>query len=191
MHLTVITPVGPGHEKILGRAVESVIEAAKNPGPFQSVIHKVVRDTDGRLGRGKARNIGMEGADWCFFLDADDEMMPDALNKVNPEYSATFGAVCVNGRVTERNLYPCHKADLKVHGARGTLSMGFFYKGDLRFNEDMIAGEDFDFYMRLPDFIKGEDPLVSIGRDHPSAGGPKGYDSLDWQAVCRRIVDAY
>lgn len=190
MRLTVITPVGPGHEYIVGRAVASVCEASKRPGRFKEIVHKVIPDTRGQWGRGKARNYAMENG-WMFFLDADDVMMPDAMELCDFSYPATFGAVCLDGRVSEKNVYPCDRQSVRQHGAQGTLSMGFFYQGPLRFNEEMIAGEDFDFYMRLPKFIKIEKPLVSIGRSVASATGPKGYSKLDWHAECRNVIDRY
>jgi hypothetical protein len=73
--------------------------------------------------------------------------------------------------------------------------MGFFCRADvarrLRFNEEMDAGEDFDFYMRLDDFTKIATPLVDIGYDLPSAGGPRGYGRLDWIGACNKIIADY
>lgn len=71
--------------------------------------------------------------------------------------------------------------------------MGFFCRADvaarLLFDESLDAGEDFDFYMRLPDFVKIAAPLVEIGRDAPSAVGPRGYRSLNWIEVCNRVIE--
>lgn len=185
----VITPVGPGHEDVVVRAAMTVQAATYNPGMFDYIEHCIVDDRDGGMGRGLARNKAMWDG-WMFFLDADDMMMPDAFELCDFDSPATFGAVCIEGVITEANKFPCTQADLKKYGARGTLSMGFFYNGNLRFNEDMIIGEDFDFYMRLPSFVKVKEPLVSIGRG-PSAHGPRGYDRIDWQGECQKVISSY
>jgi hypothetical protein len=197
MKLVVITPVGPGHEKIVQRAIESVKVARRfvNPGTYERVHHEVVYDTQGEMGRCKARNIGIDAhpdADWYFFLDADDYMRNYALTRCDHTFAATFGAVSLCGKVTSSNLRRCGWAEIAKYGALGTLSMGFFCRGDvareLKFREDMDAGEDFEFYLRLPGFRKVKDPLVDIGRDTPSAVGPRGYTSLDWIGTCNKII---
>jgi glycosyltransferase involved in cell wall biosynthesis len=197
MRLAVITPVGPGHEGIFPFAAMSVVHLI--PHSFTEIIHVIVNDTKGELGRSRARNIGMETpADWYFFLDADDIIMPDAprfVDFVKGPTDAIFGAVQIDGRVTAANLWPCRREDLYEHGGKGTLCMGFFVKAevarDLRFDETLDYGEDFDFYMRLPSFYKVKPPLVSINSKIPSAGGPRGYKNLDWHKVCREVVDRY
>lgn len=196
MKLAVITPVGPGHGDIVDQAIASVTAAQVNFGRFTEIDHVIVDDQHGLLGRGRARNIGMKDADWYFFLDADDQMTPDALTLCNFDHAATFGLVSLS---TKRNIkapdiYPCGWRELATHGASGTLTMGFFCRADiaraLRFNETMNVGEDFDFYLRLPDFIKIDRPLSVIGYDLPSAGGPRGYQKTDWHAACSALIAA-
>ncbi len=197
MRLAVITPVGPGHEGILPLAAMSVINL--EPWCFDEIIHVIVNDTEGKLGRSRARNIGMNTpADWYFFLDADDIIMPYAprfVGKVDHEFDAIFGSVQINGRVTPQDKWPCRIEHIYEHGGLGTLCMGFFVKGevarDLLFDETLDKGEDFDFYMRLSSFYKLKVPLVSINSKMPSAGGPKGYVELDWQKTCREVVERY
>lgn len=195
MKLAVITPVGPGHEKAAEAAIASVTMATYGDHPFRSVRHVVIEDKKGFSGRSASRNRGMKAdADWYFFLDADDTMRPDALGRNIFTSPATFGSVSLNGTVIQENVYPCSWRRLALYGAHGTLSMGFFCRADiarsLRFNEDMDAGEDFDFYMRLPGFTKLAVPLVDIGYDLPSAGGPRGYDKIDWVGICNRVIAA-
>lgn len=194
MKLAVITPVGPGHDEISKRAIQSVAKA--KPGQFSSVRHVIVDDYKGRLGRSHARNLGMTvDADWYFFLDADDKMREDALMLNDFAVSATFGAVSLDGKITKENVFPCGWNEIAKHGSLGTLSMGFFCRADvarrLRFNESMDAGEDFDFYMRLPDFTKVASPLVDIGYSLPSAGGPRGYEKIDWTEICNRVINDF
>lgn len=192
MKLAVITPVGPGHERIVESAIASVRVAFRNNRTFSGVRHIIIDDDRGDLGRSKARNIGMDrsDADWFFFLDADDTMRPDALN-VALKSPAVFGAVSLRSGPT-KNVYPCGWREVALHGACGTLSMGFFCRADvarrLRFNEGMNAGEDFDFYLRLDDFAKLARPLVDIGYDIPSAVGPRGYHWIDWSGICNGLI---
>lgn len=197
--LLVITPVGPGHENLVKRCAESVKRLAK--GPFSEVCHMRWYDPEGEHGRSKARNYSMcHSWDWYFFLDADDEIYPDAAFLAAPhleDYDAIFGAVCVGGQITKSNQHPMTRSLLLERGARGTLSMGFFCRAEvareISFNEDMDAGEDMDFYLRLTEkysFIKHYKPLVNISRD-PSATGPRGYDRLDWWKTCDQVVNKY
>ena len=196
MRLAVITPVGPGHEGILPLAAMSVVHL--EPHSFTEILHVIVNDTEGKLGRSRARNLGMIEADWYFFLDADDIVMPDAprfVDFVSQPMDAIFGAIQINGRVTAKNLWPCRIEDIYEHGGQGTLCMGFFVKAEVarevRFDETLDAGEDFDFYMRLPSFYKVKPPLVSVNSKIPSATGPRGYKELDWHETCREVVDRY
>jgi glycosyltransferase involved in cell wall biosynthesis len=196
VNVAVIIPVGPGHEEYSVAAVASVRAAWQhNPGPFRNIVVDVVEDTEGKLGRSAARNLGLDRnrADWHFLMDADDEMTPGGFALADTTRAATFGAVCLNGVVMRENRRNVAREDLFVRGALGTLSMGFFLYGGLgrRFNETMDAGEDFDFYLRLPDFVKRDEPIVSIGRDKPSAGGPRGYQTLDWVATCNEVIRRY
>lgn len=191
MRLAVITPVGPGHEKIVELAKASVLHAA--PGPFTDIKHIIVDDHRGDRGRSRARNLGIEraaGCDWLFFLDADDRLLAGALTRNDFEAPATFGAVMTSGRIIDQNVWPCSWADIAMRIV-GTLSMGFFCRADLgmRFDETLDAGEDFEFYLRLPGFTKRREPLVDIGYDAPSAGGPRGYDQIDWAAICAAEVN--
>lgn len=196
MKVVVITPVGPWHERLVDEATASVRRAWKAwRGPFTELHHEIVPDPEGQLGRSRARNQGMDEhpADFHFLLDADDQMMPDAFRLVDVMAPATFGAVCLNGKVRTWNVWPLDRRTLLERGAHGTLSMGCFVRGDLglRFNEDMDVAEDFDFYLRLPGFTKRREPLVSIGYDQPSARGPRGYFETNWLEQCNALIDSY
>lgn len=196
MRLVVVTPVGPGHEEFALDAIQSVRVARKRRGLFSSVRHEVIDDCRGELGRGRARNLGMvEDADWYFFLDADDVMCADALESCEFDAQAVFGSVSFrDARRSRKNVYPCGWRELALHGARGTISMGFFCRADvarrLKFDETMNAGEDYDFYLRLDSFIKIDRPLCDIGYELPSAGGPRGYVTIDWVTICNNLITA-
>lgn len=76
MEIAVIIPVGPGHQEVANEAVDSVMNAERNPN--WSIRPYLVPDVRGELGRSRARNIGVQAAlseapcDWLMFLDADD-----------------------------------------------------------------------------------------------------------------------
>jgi hypothetical protein len=197
MRCVVVIPVGPGHEVYAPQAVASAWKAWKTGrGPFTELGVVIIDDTRGEMGRSAARNRGMDEnpADWHFLLDADDRMMPGAFALVDLTAPATFGAICLDGKILDVNRIQVDHETIVAQGARGgTLSMGFFVRGDLglRFDEALDAGEDFDLYLRLPGFTKRDKPLVSIGYELPSAGGPRGYDTLDWLEACDRAVERY
>lgn len=196
MKVAVIIPVGPGHEQLANDAVASVATAWRtNQGPFTELAFAVMRDHEGKLGRSRARNLGMQNnpADFHFLLDADDRMLPETFSLVDLAAPATFGAVMLERKISVQNVWPCTRDTLFEKGARGTLSMGCFIRGDLglRFNEQMDVAEDYDFYMRLPGFTKIRAPLVSIGYKQPSARGPRGYFTIDWCGECEKVIARY
>lgn len=174
-------------------------------GPFAKVDHLIIGDENGELGRGRARNLGIDETmtEWIFFLDADDVMRPDALTRIQLDEVATFGHITKDGRPFFRNVWPCGWREIALCGATGTLAMGFFCRADVanavRFNEVMDIGEDYDFYLRLPSFVKVRKPLVDIGYSVPSAGGPRSPGEAErrkgksnWTYVCNeRIIAAY
>ena len=195
MKVTVNIPGGTGHEKYLDQALHSVRQAwCTSQGPFSNLSIVWIKDFDGCMGRSAARNAGLKhDSDFYFLLDADDEMMPLAFSYVEISHYATFGAVMIRGAIWTENVWPLTRAKLFEHGAEGTLSMGLFLRGDVktRFDESMDRGEDFDFYMRLPGFIKIRDALVSIGYYNPSAGGPRGYKKIDWLKICNEVIASH
>lgn len=194
MRLTIITGVGPGHETIVNSAINSVKAAIARNRTFASVRHNLIDDTKGVLGCAGSRNAGMDDAEWFFFLDADDLMEPDALNLNRFESPATFGAVTIQNRPTAKNVFPCGFRELGIHGAGGTLTVGFFCRGDiarvLGFNEADEITDDFDFYLRLPSFVKIAEPLATTCVDVPSSVGPRriGAKEKDWTGLCNELV---
>ena len=202
MNVVVVIPMGPGHETLAVAAGASVVDAWQWwRGPFADMAIDVVDDRLGELGRSRARNRGIQRnpqADFYFLLDADDKMERMAFGCVDLDAPATFGCVKLEGinrQVPVSNVYPVTRETLLQFGARGTLSMGCFVRGDVAratpFDESLDVGEDFDFYLRLPGFVKIAAPLVSIGYDQPSAGGPRGYDATDWWGACDAVVQRY
>ncbi len=201
LSVAVIIPVGPGHELVAKEAILSAQLAWKHStGLFEWLDILPIRDHKGFLGRSKARNMGMDLADisacppaFYFFLDADDTMELGTFALVDLEASATFGAIKFNGRVVRFNKHPLDRTLLWEFGVHGTLTMGFFVRAALamRFDEKLDVGEDFDFYCRLPDFVKRKEPLVNIGYDLPSASGPRSSAGCKWEEVCVKVMKKY
>lgn len=195
MKCAVVIPVGPNHEAYLDACVTSVKKAWEcGRGPFTKLEFVIMRDPQGAHGRSAMRNEGMASVttDWYFLLDADDLMMRGAFQMLAPEVDATFGAVWIERKVTPGNRWPVTRDDLFKYGADGTLSMGCFVRGNLglQFDEALDVGEDFDFYLRLPSFVKRFDPLVAIGYRR-SAGGPRSSAGTRWREACWDVVQRY
>lgn len=196
MNLHIITGLGPGHELLVEECQASVRKAIKRPGRFTKIEHVIVDDTNGVLGCAGAKNVGMDrsGADWFFFLDADDKIEPDAFESNNFDDVATFGAVKLLGRWEAwKDVYPCGWREIAINGAGGTLIMGFFCRADvaniLRFDEADDVTDDFEFFLRLPSFTKIDRPLCTK-RTETSAGGPRrvGHATVDWTGRCNEMI---
>lgn len=106
--VSVIIPVGPGHSSYLVDALDSLIAQT-----YQDWEVVVVNDTGGELnlrgfpfaqevvtpsqgsGAGRARNVGVKASQGklLFFLDADDWLRPDALEKMVSRYAQDGGYV--------------------------------------------------------------------------------------------------
>lgn len=109
--ISVIIPVGPGHERDLENALDSL--EAQHLRRWEAVV---VDDTDGDVsdiyktaypyvkwhktpkpmsGSGVARNIGVDNsrASLIIFLDADDFLFPDSLKDMFNEWERTGGAI--------------------------------------------------------------------------------------------------
>lgn len=116
--VTVIIPVGPGHAHYLPAALASVEaqtvtdwecvvvdDTGLNSPESQNVNLRSVQGdgqvlaTTGSTGAGAARNVGLAAAfaPWIVFLDADDELLPRALEHLlngvqqHPEASYIYG----------------------------------------------------------------------------------------------------
>lgn len=96
--ISVIIPVGPGHEEMLIDALDSleaqtfrkweviVVEDGNKISEKVKVAYPYVKwkDTDGQKGAGHARNLGVSfaRASMLFYLDADDYLDPTCLEKM-------------------------------------------------------------------------------------------------------------
>ena len=164
-----ITPVGPGHENLYRECLASIEKSfADKKGNFSEIMPIMIDDLDGRLGRSRARNIGIkmaaeQNADWIFFLDADDVMAPSAFEYLSPyleEYDGIWGSIWTieQGETLAREqpeqlpfLYSIE--DILWGDPFLTLQMGHFVRVPVAlstlFDESLDAGEDFDYYLRV------------------------------------------
>ena len=208
MRCHVIIPVGPGHEEIRNRALESVRIACKTgQGLFADVRVRMVEDLDGGMGRSKARNfaVGQSDSEWIFFLDSDDVLHPQAFEAVAellnaPDTVAVFGQIAelAGGCVIDRYQAPvtCY-SDLLDTDPYLTLQMGHFVRTDiaktLPFAELLDCGEDVDYYLRLwqahgEHCHKIDVPLMVNDKSHHSTG-PRSATGQQWRAAVTGILD--
>lgn len=212
----VVIPVGPGHEARYQQAINSVMAAAQtDPGPFTDFDCVVIDDTAGAKGRSAARNEGVReaasrGADWLFFLDADDLMMPQAFQQMAPHTDradavwglilestdAEPGSDAVTGRIRLPQLPRIGTlADLLLHDPYLTLQMGHFIRTSVAlatpFDETLDVGEDVDYYLRVWNSarcVKITAPLF-LNRRGLHSTGPRAGNGADWRASTARVLE--
>lgn len=205
MKCDVVIPIGPGHEELVHRAVNSVeIAEAFNKGPFEAVDVVGIDDTQGQHGRSKARNEAVQksNADWIFFLDADDLMHPRAFqNFVPKDYDAVWGKIVEysQGVLVERYQIPeirdmqtLLRADPYL-----TLQMGHFVKREVAvghaFDVELNTGEDWDYYLRVwkdHKCVKVDFPFMCNVRGQHSQG-PKSANGVQWREKVEEIMGQY
>lgn len=201
MKLDIIIPVGPGHEKLVNEAVQSVkIACRMSTGPFKDVKVKAVDDTKGQMGRSAARNYAIKAskAEVLFFLDADDVLHPNAFNHYTPfiGYDAVWGNIAElrDGCIVPRFQMPRIENfdDLLDIDPYYTLQIGFFVRRDVMplFNEDMNTGEDWEVYLNLwkkHQCLKQEQ-IFMVNRRGQHSEGPKSANGREWmEAVYQQI----
>jgi ADP-heptose:LPS heptosyltransferase len=209
----VITPVGPGHEAFYENCLDSIEKSfTHHKGRFSEIIPIKIDDTEGKLGRSKARNIGVKkaaekGIEWIFFLDADDLMAPVAFEYASPylhNYDAIWGAIwsIEQGEDVAKEragqlpfLYSIH--DVLSCDPFVTLQMGHFIKTltalSTPFDETLDVGEDFDFYMRVweqHNCIKIPLPFFYNRRGHHSQGD-RSATGAEWRQIVEDILNKY
>lgn len=208
----VVTPIGPGHEDAYAECRASVRAAWRaGRGPFARLHAIAVEDCAGRLGRSRARNEGVRraaaaGADWIFFLDADDLLFEEAFERVRdlvPRYDAVWGLITTQradeGEPRLRFPQPVRIESLEelvLFDPVVTLQMGHFVRTAVAlenpFDETLDAGEDFDYYLRLwrrYRCVKVPRAFFLNRRGRPS-GGPRGATAQQWLEATRARVAA-
>jgi len=214
MICAVITPIGPGHAGLYAEARASVRAAAEQGrGPFSEILELPVDDTQAKLGRSRARNLAVSqarerGADWLFFLDADDLLMPDAFTRVLEAvqtHEAIWGAICEQQAGSSEGWKLRAKQDLPLGNVFDvlnadpyyTLQMGHFVRTAVAaatpFDETLDTGEDFDYYLRVwlrSRCTKIPHPLF-INRRGQHSTGPRSATGVDWRKNVVRVMSRF
>ena len=200
-----VTPVGPGHAE-RARECRASIEAAwrENQGPFSALDFHFVDDGRGALGRSRARNIGARaacdaGADWIFFIDADDLMTPRAFaifSQYADQFDAVWGLMAIKPPDTAEHHIRFPQAltlrsldELLLLDPFMTLLMGHFVRTqvalDLPFDEAMDAGEDFDYYIRAWQKYRCTKlaEVLSVNRSDQHSSGPRAATADQWRVA--------
>ena len=207
LRVAVVTPVGPGHAALYEECRASVERAwHAGRGPFSALDLIDVDDAGGRLGRSRARNIGIDravgkGADWLFFLDADDLMVAgafEAMTALVADHDAVWGMIlglapgAAGAHLRIPQIVGMDRFDdLLLFDPFLTLQMGHFVRtpvaAALRFDEVLDAGEDFDYYLRVwaaYRCVKVPREFF-INRHARHSSGPRAATAADWGAAVR------
>ncbi|WP_312725849.1 FkbM family methyltransferase [Stutzerimonas kunmingensis] len=213
MKCCVIIPVGPGHQELAKRASSSVEQAIEySKGAFDEIEILELDDSEGKLGRSHARNLAirqaeLKEADWLFFLDADDFMVPTAFSIVAEmldDFDAIWGEIYTADITTlqayrrDNQISPITQLEqILINDPYLTLQMGHFVRHNLAkqfpFNVDMDCGEDFDYYLRLwkdKRCIKIEHPLFLNVRGQHS-NGPRSASGRDWRIAVNKTFQLF
>ncbi len=200
-----VTPIGPGHVE-RARECRASIEAAwrHHRGPFTELEFCFIDDSRGQLGRSKARNVGVQaareaGADWIFFLDADDLMTPRAFSIFAgycEQFDAVWGLMAIkpSGEPDHHIRFPQALTlrsvdELLLLDPFITLLMGHFVRTsaalELAFDEAMDAGEDFDYYIRAWERYRCTKlaEVLSVNRSDRHSSGPRAATADEWRAA--------
>ena len=198
--VTVIIPVGPGHETRAEEARNSCALAAKQNEFFTKIKCITELDLKGE-GRSKARNRAIRRAttDWLFFLDADDLCHLLTFINVVPylKYDAIWSHI-YEMKMDEPGFYerkdqitPITRIeDILLRDPFQTIHTGHFVRKEIcpLFDEDMDAGEDFKQFIELWDqhnCIKIPEPLF-INRRGEHSQGPRSASGRDWRRSVER-----
>lgn len=124
--VSVIIPVGPGHEKYVHDAIDSVsaqsfqnwevivVNDTGKPLPeLPAFVHVLEPEGAGASGPARSRNVGIQASrGTCFLpLDADDYLEPDALQFMWDAYLKTKGVVYSDFWQTDGNKTTRHNCD--------------------------------------------------------------------------------
>lgn len=178
--ISIVIPVGPGHEEAVLTAVDSVLAQS-----FRNWELIVVSDTahvipylppwirqlstpEPGSGVAAARNVGVDAAraSWICFLDADDYLVPSALAEmaaaterlpgdapgfVYPDFVAEFG----DGRKEAKQLDDWSQGRMLAQAVHGITALyprrAFLGEDRVRFDEDLPGWEDWDLGFQLAD----------------------------------------
>lgn len=168
--ITIVIPIGPDHAQIVSSAIESImgqtfrnwelitvndtgkdIDLARDPYRFP-FCHQY--STTGKLGPGKARNVGASHATgaWLLFLDADDYLAPDALQQLLSASEA--GHFIYSDWVTGKDVHKSPDFDCESYFEHLPIPVSSLvektaFESVGGFDEDLVSWEDWDFFLKL------------------------------------------
>lgn len=195
--LTVITPVGPGHEEVSKRCINSVMLKA---------THIVINDHDGCMGRSLARNLGLQQVKtkWVMFIDADDEMVSEGVH-VGGDMLGVFGSIYGRPEIRAHkdrpfyNVYPQSNSEiLELDSAAGLFCISGVFDTEsaksIGFHPEADKVESLEFALAFcaaypNQWAKTRQPFTFIHCETPSATGIRGYDDLDWLKEIQPLFD--
>jgi glycosyltransferase involved in cell wall biosynthesis len=201
----VLIPVGPGHESMADGAADSVQMAEIfSRGPFDAIQVRPIDDTAAQRGRSAARNFGLSEsvADWIFWLDADDVMLPEAFKAAEPyvdTYDAIWGKFAqLDGQyILDRYQaygFSTYEDLLKLH-PMCSIKIGHFVKREVAlahpFSTTMDCGEDWDYYLRVwqsVKCIKHSEPTYAK-RSGRQSTGPRSATGKKWKEVVYALIE--
>jgi len=213
MRCAVITPVGPGHQRLYYECSQSIQAAIQHSkGPFNEIIIISIDDTSGVKGRSAARNEAVKRAkagniEWLFFLDADDLLFINAFDLIKQyvnEYDAIWGAIVEllpnSNQATLRIpqiLTIDNIKEILLFDPYLTLQMGHFVRTEAAirnpFNAAINTGEDFDYHLRVWSkfrCVKISEPLF-LNRRGLHSTGPRSADGRQWREAVESMIAGY
>jgi len=211
MKIGIITPIGPGHEVVYKEAIASIETAWKyHTGLFTNLHILPQWDLKAEHGRSERRNQGIRqamdlGCEWLFFLDADDIMTPFAFEDVTPnlsQFDAIWGMICEaphdkidNMQLRKGQLGATQNIqDILSIDPFLSLQMGHFVRTEcaasIGFNEDVDAGEDFEYYIKVWRKFKciKSSAIFFLNRRGNHSVGRRSATGGDWRRNVEKII---
>lgn len=213
--ITVVIPVGPGHEQLVIDAVDSidaqtfrlweciVVNDSGNPLPNLPNWVKIINNTPARQGVAASRNIGLRQAKASLFLplDADDTLEPTALammHEVWLEHRDYVYSDWYERWTDHSNIWECADYDAKNLTKKGCIhTVTALYplsawKDIGGFDESLFAWEDWDFQLQLAKRgicgIRIPEPLLTYRKD---TGMRREENYTDFEQSKQGIVDKW
>jgi glycosyltransferase involved in cell wall biosynthesis len=171
--VSVVIPVGPGHERVVIDALDSVEaqtyqnwevvlvnDTGHDLGLATAYPYLRITNTEGKVGAGRARNLGIAAARAPLFacLDADDILQTQFLQMLLTEYEKEGGWVyadsyILHGKGQSVEEYPAYDFDVRQLCESGIAGVTALYaKADwVRVGgfSETSGREDWDFHLRL------------------------------------------
>jgi len=191
--VTVVIPVGPGHETLVKRASASVANQTIE------ALEITVYDHEGH-GPGWARNYGLEQVttDYVLFLDADDWLEPDALEKMLTlalQYPNryVYSDWWRDNDIVETPITGFAWCGRTWHPISALVPTNWARQVE-GFAEDLDGGEDTDFYLKLNSTyrcgMRLPEPLVHYSPDGQRA--KQFHENKDYfQSVMDKFTEKY